>query len=679
MIVIPVKTTLASVLAPNMNPSMILSSLVAASLADADTDPERYFASIDEAGLPEVQLLQRQLGVHPVHKDDGSPDSDDATLFQSKAGVKVKNMLPELTDADKKDAIKVEALVEQLAAEVVTGETTIDDTTKEALKDMKKTFDDTSKTTILATHSEDQSLLRTHADSVARCGTQFRADGEEDAALGAGVDSKEETHSSCRDQLRTKLEMKTIHCNNLDDFHKSLIAPTCAVPASVTELRHYLNDLETWSGTNLRQFDELDQLCTDATKAYEIQLDSCNDEQVQFETGFCQYVLAKHETCYTNSQCYDAAKSEFKQTKESALSNAESRKLEWTAIEKIQCYIDVLLDDGAGQSNRQQAMDACQGLKPDTAHLDIDVPDLAEQVPCDLSDVALYPGAAGFEARYGDMANLRDVVPCPDLEPHLLTADETDAKEIFYYVGCFTDDWDRDMEQGPQEYGHTLASCRKACADFKFMALQNSGWCVCGNAYATQSQYHAVDDGECGGPCTDETAEVTPLHCGGAFRSAIYGMTPPETAEATSGAAAPTTVGGATAQAREGGCSLGADERCYLKENNMWEPDDIPPYIACLTDCCQDYDESRIFDGITCSDILASLTCDSELEGMHHIPAGTKVRDMCCSTCSQAPPPSAVSSSGSTWPSTGGSTWPSTGGSTWPSTGGSTWPSSGDW
>merc|ERR1719329_51960 len=124
-----------------------------------------------------------------------------------------------------------------------------------------------------------------------------------------------------------------------------MIPCPCAVPQSVSELHHFLSEMKTWSGINKRENDELDTICTNETVVYESKLSKCTSDQVQFETSFCQYRQAKYESCYTNNQCYDAAKLQFEQTRDSVLSNAESRKLEWSAIEKIQCYIDVLLND----------------------------------------------------------------------------------------------------------------------------------------------------------------------------------------------------------------------------------------------------------------------------------------------------------------------------------------------
>jgi hypothetical protein len=88
-------------------------------------------------------------------------------------------------------------------------------------------------------------------------------------------------------------------------------------------------------------------------------------------------------------------------------------------------------------------------------------------------------------------------------------------------------------------------------------------------------------------------------------------------------------------------CTAPPGEKCYLMENNMWQPEDLPPYIECLKGCCQDFDSTRIFDGITCQMILNDFgfTCDMELPGdMSHIPAGTSVRDVCGATCGCTPP-----------------------------------------
>ena len=82
----------------------------------------------------------------------------------------------------------------------------------------------------------------------------------------------------------------------------------------------------------------------------------------------------------------------------------------------------------------------------------------------------------------------------------------------YEYLGCYTDDGHRDFKFGPQQYGYDQDSCREACDDYAYFALQHNGWCSCDNEYGTPSnQYTKVDDSECGAN-----------GLGGGWRNAVY-------------------------------------------------------------------------------------------------------------------------------------------------------------
>ena len=70
--------------------------------------------------------------------------------------------------------------------------------------------------------------------------------------------------------------------------------------------------------------------------------------------------------------------------------------------------------------------------------------------------------------------------------------------EGLIYIGCYTDDHDRDLQEGPMERGYGQVSCNNACKDYKYFALQDNDWCVCGDAYATETKYVKKPDAECG-------------------------------------------------------------------------------------------------------------------------------------------------------------------------------------
>jgi len=59
------------------------------------------------------------------------------------------------------------------------------------------------------------------------------------------------------------------------------------------------------------------------------------------------------------------------------------------------------------------------------------------------------------------------------------------------YIGCYKDDGNRDLDFGPKAYGYDHVSCREACADYPYFALQNNGWCVCDYDYGNPADtYH---------------------------------------------------------------------------------------------------------------------------------------------------------------------------------------------
>ena len=83
------------------------------------------------------------------------------------------------------------------------------------------------------------------------------------------------------------------------------------------------------------------------------------------------------------------------------------------------------------------------------------------------------------------------------------------------FVGCYVDDEKRDLNLGPRQYGYNQETCNTACQDYSFYALQDNGWCVCGNSYSTRPQYVQTSVYECG-------FDVGVNGLGGSWRNAVY-------------------------------------------------------------------------------------------------------------------------------------------------------------
>jgi hypothetical protein len=92
-----------------------------------------------------------------------------------------------------------------------------------------------------------------------------------------------------------------------------------------------------------------------------------------------------------------------------------------------------------------------------------------------------------------------------------LTVHGSAPSEEFKYVGCYVDDEQRDLGGLIVGRTHTPESCSNLCYQYPYFALQDGGWCVCGNSYATEAKYSKVGDGECGSAGT-----------GAAWRNSVY-------------------------------------------------------------------------------------------------------------------------------------------------------------
>merc|ERR1711959_763031 len=83
-----------------------------------------------------------------------------------------------------------------------------------------------------------------------------------------------------------------------------------------------------------------------------------------------------------------------------------------------------------------------------------------------------------------------------------------------HFRGCYVDNGSRDFKHGPKRYGYSSTSCMNACKSYKFVALQNNGWCSCDNTYSTpSSHYRKRPSGECNKGGTGKC---------GPWRNAVY-------------------------------------------------------------------------------------------------------------------------------------------------------------
>ena len=86
------------------------------------------------------------------------------------------------------------------------------------------------------------------------------------------------------------------------------------------------------------------------------------------------------------------------------------------------------------------------------------------------------------------------------------------------YVGCFYDDELRLLKNKIQAFNvNSMQMCREHCKGYKYLGLQDSNWCLCGNDL-NPSRYPKKPDHECNMQCKGNSNEI----CGGRWRNSIY-------------------------------------------------------------------------------------------------------------------------------------------------------------
>jgi hypothetical protein len=245
-------------------------------------------------------------------------------------------------------------------------------------------------------------------------------------------------------------------CDALDTFIRGLPMPNCQPPVGTTEMEvpscdqsivGVDSDLFDWF-TNMKenalfyqvQWQALKKACDDARAYYkEICLDECARKQRQYEQAFCSYRQGLHGTCREYQGCHVLNEEQFRDLVKSVMYNADSRKIDWKAIHKIECYINVLIST---ETNAVRAKDLlnCEAGNLNTIETiltgfnetnylslivpeinvscwDMDVPQYIDFKECDMTSVQQHPCTEDWMARYNGLiapADCTECAPIPD-------------------------------------------------------------------------------------------------------------------------------------------------------------------------------------------------------------------------------------------------------------------------
>jgi hypothetical protein len=318
------------------------------------------------------------------------------------------------------------ALLQQLSASAVKTDLRIDDMTKHALWTLKQTLVETSEKIIKENHEIDLQLLENHADKLLRCRDDERNSAQSDNITSQALNDSEASHQACRAKLDELHILRNQTCAKLDYHMANLETPDCTVPNEVAAMDTYYKGLLHFVQSNLPVWQRLERDCKNATAAIHKKHEQCDGAQGSFESSFCAWRYQAVATCGMYASCYERGLELFNSTKDTVLQNAESRKIDWKAIQKIKCFVDVLISAGSNEE-RSGMFVSCEQLDTDTSDLDITVPPVSAMRTCEVTSVVEdYPCTEGFLSRYANMSTIAQCRPCAPLPerfaPNALTS-----------------------------------------------------------------------------------------------------------------------------------------------------------------------------------------------------------------------------------------------------------------
>jgi hypothetical protein len=170
--------------------------------------------------------------------------------------------------------------------------------------------------------------------------------------------------------------------------------------------------------------------CEAAETARSTKDQECDEVQGDYEGDYCTHRQAVYTTCSTYLGCYELQVKNFEKVLETTEVTQEGRKIEFTALEKIKCFIkDVLMSDEDNEK-RQGNLEKCQSTSVPTDHLTLAIPAINSKEVCDLTEVAVHPGTASFPQRYEGMLDVRNCQACSPIPASLNVGAEDSCIEV---------------------------------------------------------------------------------------------------------------------------------------------------------------------------------------------------------------------------------------------------------
>jgi len=305
----------------------------------------------------------------------------------------------------------------------------IHEDTFKVIQDIIDKLNNTLKKTLREDHILDkQELSDEITNETDVCHKHFSNDTDSDNALLLLGESLGATHRTLRESLIDAILNRTTHCNEMDRIVTNVPKYQCEAPDpppdddaldSSQVVENYMQELEGVL-TALNPFEAQKQSCVETLDKQEKDETAATDGQANFESAMCSVRISSLSSCLNYDECYQALRDNLASTNHWLKGRVKHRKLEWDSITRMECVLQVLIGkpQDATPKQRKEMMANCYSDPVDVSFLNITIPSFPVQETCNLTAIAVYPGTAGFRAKWykdtagKDYPGLSPTAPC---------------------------------------------------------------------------------------------------------------------------------------------------------------------------------------------------------------------------------------------------------------------------
>jgi hypothetical protein len=254
-----------------------------------------------------------------------------------------------------------------------------------------------------------QAEVKDKTEAVKKCNDdQSAAIRKISSGIKKQTDDLRKEHQACRKEekdVHHAHKVKT--CTALTNYLKDIEEKSPEQPANTDDDDAMVEWVEAMSDNWCDQgkvANEKEAACNKAKEAHENHKDKCDKLQDDFELGFCTWRTRLMDTCAAQETCYEDAMREYNVHKAETLELVKKWKVEYVALKKMSCYINVWLTEKAEAFEKTSTADAaelkkCKELAPDETKMEVSfIPAPPAKTECSLDEVKNYPGTDGFKS-----------------------------------------------------------------------------------------------------------------------------------------------------------------------------------------------------------------------------------------------------------------------------------------